>query len=313
MADQNLSTVTDSPPVQGKALPWYKRIVSKDLYLDILLGNRTFPVFTTLFILAACFSIMPAITISTQIYPIIKNIENNVNTIIDEVLPEKAEIKISHGILTTNLIEPYYLTINKSTLDTILPSLKNQTSSSKIRLITIDTKAKPEDFERYQSFILLTETQYITYTDGKPDIKPLKNVGDRTFTRTSVKTTVNDFLQKYHVLTILNYLYFVNPLLLILVAGSAIFMNLLISALIIKILVNIYDVKTRYWNIVRFTSAISVVPFLLMALFGRTFSMTGLSINLSISDSFTNVLILWFAYLIIRESGTMTPDVAKPV
>lgn len=286
--------------------PWFKGLFKRDYYLDILLGRRTYSLFVLLFIMAALFSIMPAVTISTRIYPVMKNIGNNINKIVDELMPDKAEIKISGGVASTTLVEPYYMTISKNTLDTIYPNLFGQYGKSKIRLLTIDTKAKAENFERYQSYALLTQSNVIYYNDGKVNILSLRDIGNQTITRESIKTKVNEFLQKNHTLTLLTVLFFASPLALEIMYGISILAELFSIAIVVFLMTKILAVPAKFKNTMRFTGLLSVVPLFLKVVSDDTFTLSGLSFNLDITDSFTALLIFWLAYLIMKNYGQST-------
>lgn len=70
-----------------------------------------------------------------------------------QAYPEELVIEIKNGQASTNVVEPYTITLKD-----IYPKLKPKDNA---RLVTIDTRATADDYERYGSFILLTKNHLI--------------------------------------------------------------------------------------------------------------------------------------------------------
>ena len=131
-----------------------KNLFSVKYYTDILTGHSHFkPILAAIF-LATILTIKPSIFIFKDMYPVVQNLEKKTLALVDEIYPQELEIKIASGQVSTNVTEPYYVTVRQETLEGLL-SLKHedQNTKSKIRLLAIDTKGKADEFERYQSFV----------------------------------------------------------------------------------------------------------------------------------------------------------------
>ena len=154
-----------------------KTLFSLNYYTGVLAGKNKFRWILAILILAIIIAIQPSIFVVTKVYPVVRDLENRVTALADEVYPEDLEIKIKNGIATTNVTEPYYLVVRQKTLNSLL-SLRedDQNTVSKIRLLAIDTKGKAEEFEQYQTLALLTQTSLVYNSDDKVNIHSLREI-----------------------------------------------------------------------------------------------------------------------------------------
>ncbi len=67
--------------------------------------------------------------------------------------PSGLVVEIKNGQASTNAVEPYTLTLKQ-----VYPKLREKDN---VRLLTIDTQATADDYERYGSFVLLTRNNVI--------------------------------------------------------------------------------------------------------------------------------------------------------
>lgn len=167
--------------------------------LGVLSGKRKFHVFLAGLLLGLISSIQPSYGLYKDGLPYINSLEQKITTAMSEVFPEKLEVKINNGSATTNVTEPYFLTISQATVDELLQAqhLQFQGESapkpqSKLRLLTLDTQGKIEDFEMYQSLGMLTAKNLVYYDQGKVVIRSLGTVPNMVISKQIVLDKVQE-------------------------------------------------------------------------------------------------------------------------
>lgn len=244
-----------------------KKLFSIKYYIDILTGYSHFKLMLAAIVLALILSIKPSLFIIKTALPLAQNLEKNILNLIDEIYPQELEIKIANGQASTNVTEPYYVTVRQETFESLF-SLKpqDQNTRAKIRLLTIDTKGKADEFERYQSLVLLTETSIVYYKDSRVNIYPLREIKDLTVNKDAIKSKVKEInkdnkVEKFIVTGVLLAPIFI--LLWSVVSRLAIFFFL---TLIVYLMIKINQLPIGFKNTFRYTSAISFIPMLLWEL-----------------------------------------------
>lgn len=153
-------------------------------YLYFLLTLFSFiPVFTHLGYLGTAHDGAVAIT---------ESIKQNVKTL----YPQELVVTVTHGEVSTNVTEPYYIELPKQLKDFIDDELskdedkKGKSGGMNIRhLVAIDTAGKAEDFLRYESVVLLTKHSVVY-----PDKDSNKN---GAFKISPIPSTENFLMNKY--------------------------------------------------------------------------------------------------------------------
>lgn len=244
-----------------------KNLFSIKYYVGILTGSSRFQPIPAAIILALILSIKPSLFIFQTTLPLARNLEKNVLNLIEEIYPQELEVKITSGQVSTNVTEPYYVTVRQETLENLF-SLKHedQNTRSKIRLLAIDTKGKADEFERYQSLALLTETNIVYYKDNNVNIYPLREVKDLAVNKDVIKSKVkeinkNNKIEKMIVIGVL-----LAPFFIVLWSVAVRLAIFFLLTLIVYLMTKINQLPIGFKNIFRYTSAISFIPMFLWSL-----------------------------------------------
>lgn len=263
-------------------------------YADILTGSSRFqPVFAAL-ILALVLTIKPSIFIFKDAYPLAQNLESKVLTLVEEIYPQELEIKIKNGQVSTNVTEPYYITVHQETLESLFALKKSdQNIRSKVRLLAIDTRGRADEFERYQSLALLTETSIVYYRDNNVNIYPLREVKDLAISKDAIKSKVKEINKDNEIGKMITIGVLLSPFLIVI--GSFLFQLtiFLLLTLIVYFMVKINQLPTGFKNTFRYTSAISFMPMFLWNLISFVPFLAG---NILAIRSLLTVIILGLAY-----------------
>ncbi len=271
-----------------------KKFFSLDFYTAILSGNQRYRAFIATLVLALVLSIKPSFFIFKDVYPVVQNLENKILTVVDEVYPQELEIKIKNGQASTNVTEPYYISIRQETLENLF-SLKegDENTKSKVRLLAIDTKGKADEFERYQSLALLTESSIVYYNDEKVNIYPLREIGDLTINKDFIKSKIKEINKDNVIGNMINIGVLISPLLVIL--GIFIFQLImfLLLTLAVYLMVKINQIQTGFKNTFRYTVAIAFIATFIwnLILFIPFFAK-----NILAAESILTIIILGVAY-----------------
>lgn len=102
-------------------------------------------------------SVKSAITLIPQV-PFLVPMTQNIKRLVQVGYPKELAVTVKNGELNTNVNEPYYID---------WPITDKKTSSVDLHFITIDTRARYEDFGKYKTVVLITKTGVITRDDSK--------------------------------------------------------------------------------------------------------------------------------------------------
>ncbi len=253
-----------------------KNLLSLGYFLDILEGKKSFKLFLATLVLALLLTIKPSYEVFQNIYPLVKGLDKKIEDTIIEVYPEELVVTIKNGTAKSNVTEPYYITMRKETLEKLFSYQKDSgITRSKIRLLAVDTKAKAEDFERYQSLALLTENSLVTYRDGDIEIYPLRDIGDMTVNKEFVLSKYKEFEFLPRAAT---WLVLSSPLFIFLVHLIGQYIAYLLISFLVYLMVKIKNLTFGFKKTFMYTSsltlvlnyiwsALSFIPFLSMSLF----------------------------------------------
>jgi hypothetical protein len=87
-------------------------------FAGVLDGSRKFRASLVALGLAIIASVYPVTLVFTVALPFIDRLQERVEIIVDEVFPEELEITIEDGKASSNVTEPYHLTVSLSTFQT---------------------------------------------------------------------------------------------------------------------------------------------------------------------------------------------------
>lgn len=244
-----------------------KNLFSVKYYADILTGHSHFKPVLAAIILALILSVKPSLFIFRTALPLAQNLEKNVLNLIEEIYPQELEINITNGQVSTNVTEPYYVTVRQEAFENLF-SLKHedQNTRSKIRLLAIDTKGKADEFERYQSMALLTETSFVYYKDNNVNIYPLREVKDLTINKDVIKSKVQETNQDNMVEKVVVIGVLMAPFFIFLWSIATRLSTFFLLALVVYLMTKINQLTVGFKNIFRYTSAISFIPMFIWSL-----------------------------------------------
>jgi hypothetical protein len=236
--------------------------------LLILEGKRKFSVLLVGVVIALISAIQPSYTVFRYGIPFIKNLEKRVFNLVDEVVPEDLEVVIKNGEASTNVTEPYYITVNQSTFESIMelkapPEGENQ-PQSRVRVLTLNTQGKIEDFERYQSLAMLTAENLVYYTDEGIQISPLSEVPDVTVNKKLVVEKINEINKGDRVVRTLTILLYLNPILIAFGLFMLFLAEVLFASFFIWVMGKLMQANLAFKNITKFTAALYALPYLLL-------------------------------------------------
>lgn len=299
--------VENPPPNQSETISETNLLplISLGYYKKILDGARHMSNFLLLAILALIISVRPAYLFIKKFHPIVNNFSSKAKSIIETVYPEKLEVNINNGILATNVPEPYYIDVPNETLNTILPDADyNRGSISKIRLLAIDTKGKAENFERYQTYALLTANSLVYYNDNKINIQSLRNIQKLTINKNYILLKFNEFNKNNRIEKTLKVALFLVPFLIFIGNLFAKTIALLISALINLVFTKINSLSLNFADIFSLTINVAFVPTIIFSLANFIESLGLVFENTTI----LGMIILAVSYVIISNYKNLKDD-----
>lgn len=235
-----------------------KNFCSFHFYVAILNGSQPYKSFLAIFIIALVLSVLPSFFVFKNILPFVQNLENKALTLVDEVYPQELEVKIKNGQASTNVTEPYYISVRRETLENLFAFKKDdKNTKSKVRILAIDTKGKADEFDRYQSIALLTESSLVYYNDNRINIYSLREIQDLTVNKEFIKSKIKEINKNNSLGNIINFGVLIAPLLIILGFFFLQLISFLMLSLAIYLMVKINQIHTGFKNTFRYTVSIA--------------------------------------------------------
>jgi len=275
-------------------------------FFNILCGKRKFHIFLFGLFLGIVSSIQPAYIVYRYGIPFVKDLDAKVKAIVNEVMPDKLEIKIQNGMASSNVHEPYFLTITQSTLKDFLQLNRDKFGQTpdhqpqaKIRLLTIDTQGKAEDFEKYQSLAMLTARNLVYYRDNEVTIKSLSSVPNIKITKKYIIDNINKINAQNRVVKSLTFFLYLSPVFLTIVFLLSFLLSVLAGAFFAWIMGKIFSLKIAFSGYYHLTAALYALPAFILSVVKYV-----PYINLFYSWIYTlmNVLVLSAVYVIILKN-----------
>src|SRR3989338_18559 len=173
-----------------------KTLTSTSYYRDILAAPFSFS-FKFFLVFSVLISLIINIYIFNKFIWAVPNVIKVMIPAVTDIYPEEIEIKINKGKISTNVAEPYTITMAnvtqrlnpdaKKSIDTEFGSNKN--------LLVIDTKGSIEDFTAYDTRFLLT-SNYLMFARraAQVEIVSLKNAQDMVINKSFVEKIIKQFV-----------------------------------------------------------------------------------------------------------------------
>ncbi len=285
-------------------------LFSLTYYIDVLKGNRKFKFLLSVFIISILITIQTSALLIKELFPLTRNLEKNITKFVDDYYPSDLEVKIKDGTASTNVTEPYYVTLPQELLENPTAFTNDKfDKSSKVRILTIDTKGSAEDFESYQSMALLTKGNLVYYSDGNINIRSLRDVGDLTINKSKVMSEINKYTSKYNFQLIANVLILTIPFFLFM---SVFFFQVIVYLFIsiaVWIMLKVNLQKFSFGKIFIYTAAIAFIPTLIWNLITMIPGVTHFSFYLS---NIPNIVVLGVAYIGILRLKKEIPSQVTP-
>lgn len=275
-----------------------KNLFSLTYYSEVLAGTKRFRWLLAIFIIAVFISIQSSIFMFTKVYPVVKALEKKAIASIQEIYPDELQITIKNGIASTNVTEPYYISVRQETLENLFSLKEDDSTKSKIRLLAIDTKGKADDFEQYQSLALLTQTSVVYYDNKEIKIYPLRDIQDLTINKQIILSKIKEINNKFHVSSILNILVLLSPLLILLGAFLGQLIAFLFFAIPVYIMVRINQLPNGYSDSFRYGVLVSFIPTII---WNALEFIPTIGTNFLIARSLLTIITLVIAYLGIKR------------
>ena len=297
ISSSNSDTAYNIPPTGSRFYDYFLKLIGG--------RGKLRHVFFILIILALISSIKPSYFVYTTLLPATDNLEQKVLTIIDEVFPDELEIIIENGRASTNVTEPYYLTINKSTVENLflIPGDQSDTPLSRIRLLTIDTRATLSDFERYQSMGLLTSEHLFYMSEGDVNFVSLSTSPDMVITKSFVVEKISEHNEGGKVTGFIRSFLYISPLLLIGVFLIYYAISIFVGSFLVFIINKILQAGAKFKDILMFYSSLFAVPAMLLILIGLLPYMNSYLFWLSTA---INVVVISASYALIKLYKKLT-------
>ncbi len=236
----------------------------------------------------------PSFVIIKNVYPHLLNLQKTVLDTVDQVFPSELEIKIKNGIASTNITEPYYITVQKEFLNNIFSTFGGEkVLLSKYRLVAIDTKGKAENFENYQSAALLTENSFVYYNNNNINITPLRDIQDLTVSSEIIKNKIKEINKDNIISTVFTVILFLSPIFVILFAILSFTIMILVVSVGVYIIEKIHKLSYPFKNIVKYTSAVGFIPSLIQNILDQ---LPVIGDKLIIVNIFTDLFIVALCY-----------------
>lgn len=280
---------------------WKNSFSSAEYYKDVLKAPFGFSLKYFLFF---CFLLSLVLTMYTglKIVSPVNQFVSRFPSILSKVYPEELEIRISKGVVTTNVPQPYFIPIDRfeEGFEELEKQVKGLKSDDFKNILVIDTDAKVEDMKRYQTYMLLSRS-HLSYfkDDGRIETVSLEKINNFTLNRSFISNNLNKFAPWIRVLAI-----FLVPFIFV---GSFIFfvssqlVYLLIVALILFLGAKVLKSSLNYWKAYQIDLHLATIitPFFLLLS----------ALNMNIQFPFLRLLVYSVIGLYIVNSFKKTPAV----
>lgn len=271
---------------------------------DYLTGKRKIPTLLLIAIFSVVVSVLPIYRILAGGLPLIKKLPTLSHDLVEEIYPSELEIIIKDGKASINQTEPYFITIKVSRLREITESFsenasKNLPKISSIRLLTIDTNASVEDYDRYQTLFLLTRENLVYVSDGEIKFQSIASISDMTVTKGWLTEKVSIFLGNSFISFLLNYGIFLLVPLVPIFAALVFTLTIASFAFFIYLMARIMQTGISYKRVFVWLTLVNY-PIMLLIAFADEFGLA-FAFFAQIVNNLSTLVILALAYIILRS------------
>lgn len=210
---------------------------------------------------------MPTVAVVRFGYPIATNIFPAASKFVDSLYPQELEITVKGGLVSTNVTEPYYLSVKAGQVRELLVSLRIPVSAeieksrvSSFRALAIDTKGKAENFEQYQAAALVTESSVVYYNDGKINIFPLREVKDITINKHFLEQKIEEIFKDGGLANLLRILVIIAPIFMFIGGFLGQLLTFTVLSLLTWIIIRIHRTPVTFGRRFRLLANLYLLP-----------------------------------------------------
>jgi len=160
--------------------------------------------------------------------------------------------------------------------------------------VTINTDAQASDFERYQTYALLTQKDFIYYDDGQIKTISLKEIKDVTISKQWIIDKINEINKNNRIGRILSILLYTFPLILFIGSYLTLLSSFFMLSFLLRLLTAINQIPVTFGKMFALTAAVETIPVILLTVFGWLPFVSTVIASLS---SLSTVLLLAIAYM----------------
>ena len=258
-------------------------------------------------------SIQPTFFLYTSGLSYINNVESRVVALVNEAYPDNLQIKIQNGTASTNVTEPYHITVSQNTLNNLFGidgSKSNKADlkpQSRYRLLTLNTKGKVEDFELYQSMYMITAKNYVRNNDkGAVEISSLTRVPNVTITKSFILNKIQELKTKYKILDLSKIFIYTSPIVLSVLYLISFIISIFFETIIIYIISKALSMNLSFDRLFTLTGATYILPslFFIILKYIPLLNSFGLWI-----ETLVRVLVISAIYVFLNHYKNQTPQV----
>jgi hypothetical protein len=218
--------------------------------------------FKYFFLLVTIISLFSAIVSTAYLIPKYNEVVNKVLVNIISKYPSNLEVKVTKGMVSTNVAEPYYIKVPTDVLE----------SNSEARLngfenvLVINTRKNfvVDDFDSYKTFALLTKDSLVTKDKDKITIEKLSKVPDITVNKGQIlkwASFVMPYVQK------IKYSLFPIVFAGYLIGHISILIYLLLATFLVWLIAKARKIDLQYKRAYRLSVYASTLPILVNFVF----------------------------------------------
>lgn len=271
--------------------------------IDLAMGRRKLRLWLVIIVLAIFSTAIPTYLLFAKALPALKKAPVLANTLVDRSVPDDFALEIKDGQASINQVEPFFITVNLSDISEfeffVNATFKEfkKTNISKLRLLTVDTKATYKDFDRYQTWVLVTKDSAIYSAGSGIEIKQLKDEGDKVITKQDIRDLVlnSSTLESVVIVEVLIWL---APIFLFILHLLGYPMSLLFWAFLLWVIGRIIRVNPGWKNLFHVCTALLFVP-CIVSDFGWLLGENGVYF-IAIVQSVGNLIAIVGGYLVLK-------------
>jgi len=241
-----------------------KSVTSPAYYKDVIASNINLSVKYFLF-LTLVLSVVGAAVVASKVAPSLQKEVRNITETVLEVYPQDLVINVEDGKIKLNREEPVIIKFpqredDASSETSAEPGIDNSLGLE--NLVVIDPKGTIEDLEKYNTLILINETNILARNaTGQTDVQPLKDLPNGEFTRERLEESMKKLGEYANALPVILFIIGVAGSLLInTVTKLLIFFAM---ALALKAATMVYEINLPYLKLYQIIIHTFTAPFIM--------------------------------------------------